>query len=476
MKKKHLITFLLFLFASLLPLSIFSINLFALPPQFTDTYYGELPYMKKRLEETEGKKIVLIGNSALAFGIDVSLMQKELSNASLDYTVCPFGLYGAIGTKAMMDIALPHIGEDDIVILAPELDKQSLSMYFSGEDMWYSLEGDLSMFHSLSEDNKKEMLGSMNAYLSAKNKYYFSDEKIQTGDVYQRSSFDENCSLSVIREKNTMAGGYDRNNPISIDYSLYSQSFITYMNEYATKIKEKKANVYYSFAPMNKNGMENVNNEDSFTSSLTNDLTFRVISSLSSKIMPAGYFFDSNFHLNNTGATYYTLSLLEDIYNELGVSSKLLTEYPAEPEQDDNHDINDGDNSFENYFEYQKDGTSYRIISLNDEGRKLEKVTLPVTHEGAVITSFSKSVFSNNASIKEITIQENIRSLEDASFDGATSLEKVHLKHKDPSNIGVGWYLFQNNKNTKIYVPSSSISKYLTNYFWGYYSDRIEGE
>lgn len=460
----------------MLPLSIFSINLFALPPQFTDTYYGELPYMNKRLKEAEGKKIVFIGNSALAFGLDVSLMEKELSNASLPYTVCPFGLYGAIGTKAMMDLALPNIKEGDIVILAPELDKQSLSLYFSGKDMWYSLEGDLSMFNSLSEDNKKEIFGSLNSYLSEKNKYYWSGGKVQTGAIYQRASFDEKCSMSVVREKNTMTNGYDRNNPINIDYSLYSQSFIEYMNDFAASINKKKATVYYSFAPTNEKGIENPNNEEALISSLTNDLSFRVISSISSKTLGAGYFYDSNFHLNNTGATYYTLSLLEDIYNELGISSSLISEYPAEPELDDNHDINNGDNSFENYFEYQKDGTSYRIVSLTEEGKKLDNVTLPVTHDGVAITSFSKTAFMNNKTIKEITIQENIRSLEDGSFEGAASLNKVYLKHQEPNDIGVGWYLFKENENTKIIVSKKVLSKFLTDYFWGHYADRLDGE
>ena len=45
-----------------------------IPNQFENTYYAELNSMYKKLKTTEGKKIVLIGNSGVAFGINSNLI------------------------------------------------------------------------------------------------------------------------------------------------------------------------------------------------------------------------------------------------------------------------------------------------------------------------------------------------------------------------------------------------------------------
>ena len=73
MKKSSIIkyfsgTLLALIFFSVLPLTLFG-SVFWTPPRYDETYYGELSHMVDRLKETEGKKIVFVGNSAMAFGI-----------------------------------------------------------------------------------------------------------------------------------------------------------------------------------------------------------------------------------------------------------------------------------------------------------------------------------------------------------------------------------------------------------------------
>ena len=81
-----------------IPLSVVSFG-FMIPAQYDETYYGELPYMFKRLKEGKEGKIIIVGNSAVAFASRNDLIEQELNKE-----VVTFGLYGAIGTKAMMDL------------------------------------------------------------------------------------------------------------------------------------------------------------------------------------------------------------------------------------------------------------------------------------------------------------------------------------------------------------------------------------
>lgn len=52
--------------------------------RFGDTYYGELAPMWKKLKTAEGPKIVIVGNSAVAFGVDSALLQEELEADGFD--------------------------------------------------------------------------------------------------------------------------------------------------------------------------------------------------------------------------------------------------------------------------------------------------------------------------------------------------------------------------------------------------------
>ena len=103
--------------AALLVLSALSVVLLPVavilltPPAYSHTFVGALDEKVERLASIEGKKAVVIGGSSVAFGIDSALMEEHLG-----MPVVNFGLYAAIGTKAMLDLAWPHIGAGDTVI------------------------------------------------------------------------------------------------------------------------------------------------------------------------------------------------------------------------------------------------------------------------------------------------------------------------------------------------------------------------
>ena len=111
-----------------LPVGILLGMLFMLPPQYSNTFVGELDEKYNRLMEIDEPKIIVLGGSSVAFGLESEIIEE--------YTGMPvvnFGLYAALGTKVMLDLSKGGINEGDIVVLAPELDPQTMSMYFSSE-------------------------------------------------------------------------------------------------------------------------------------------------------------------------------------------------------------------------------------------------------------------------------------------------------------------------------------------------------
>lgn len=81
-------------------------------PQYSDSYNVGLIDKVERLESIEEPKIVLIGNSNLAFGIQSELLEKEIQ-----MPVVNMGLHGGLGNAFHEEMAKINVHEGDIYVL-----------------------------------------------------------------------------------------------------------------------------------------------------------------------------------------------------------------------------------------------------------------------------------------------------------------------------------------------------------------------
>ena len=187
---------------------------FMLPECYKETYYAELSEMTERLKTAQKPKIVIVGNSDVAFGLQVDRLEKILNDKGFDYTVCPFGLYAALGTDAMLELSKPYLSAGDIVILVVEPVSDTLTTYFGASVLLKCAEKDPSLFWNLNSSQKQAVLGNFPEVLSTRYQIARSGEFPSSGDVYSKDSFDENCSLSYERAGNAMRLGYDPLTPV----------------------------------------------------------------------------------------------------------------------------------------------------------------------------------------------------------------------------------------------------------------------
>lgn len=460
------------LFLLLIPAALICV-VFGAAPCYEQTYYRELTDMHARLRETQGKKIVVIGNSAVAFGVDSALLEEELRAAGSEYTVCNFGLYGAIGTKTMLDLSRSYIREGDIVLFSPELNEQACSLYFSGLEIWRCADGNFSLLSDLKNDNIADMVGAFSSFAAEKYGFLSSGTVADSGEVYSYSSFDERCDMTKAeRDHNIMAAGYDVNDRLSLDTDCYAADFVAYVNEYYEEIEGRGAAMYYSLAPMNEEAIEDVSSKAiySFYTELEELFSFPILGDPTNAIMEKEWFYDSNFHLNESGMTMRTLLLAEDLKTEMGMTSPLRTPYPEKPEMPENAEPGEGDDSMADCFEYREESGGYVVTGLTQKGRVQTSLTVPYTYDGKPVLYFEASVFAGNLVVEEIILQNNITVLYDYSFDGCSALQRVVLRQEDPEKIGVGFHLLDGAENCLLYVPEESVAQYTLNYFWGHYA------
>lgn len=472
--KKNILKIIYILCALLiLPFSLGIVG-FSTPAQFGETYYGVLPKMYRRLQETEGKRIVVVGGSAAAFGLQGELIESELEG----YMVCPFGLYGSIGMKTMMDLARSNIREGDIVLLAPEQGPQSLSLYFNGEHVWKGIDGHFEMLAHLDPKDAGSMIEAYPGFLSQKYEYFSTNSTPIPQGVYAASSFNENLTMIYDRPYNQMLGGFDGVETISYEPEIFSLGFADYANEFNHFVQSKGATLLYAFTPMNIRGIKLGTTEeqiDAFYDYIDGLLDFEILGNPHNYIFESGWFYDSNVHVNSAGAIVYTRRLTMDLktyFEDYTNTSISMPSMPIVPEKEETG----ADGKDAAFFEYKETGYGYEIIGLTEEGKQKTSIEIPDYYNGKKVLSFTVDVFQDNDVLQEVHIGKNIARVANGSFKGCTALTKIYMSPSAlPSDCSVYEDFFQGTTHCKVYVPQDKLIAYKMDYWWARHAAYIEG-
>lgn len=438
---------------------------FALPECYGDSFMGELKYKTALLDKTEGGRIVIVGGSAAAFGVDSALLE----GAFPEYKTVNFGMYAALGTSVMLDLSENSIHEGDIVILMPELSHQTMSEFFDPSVMWQGLDGAFSLIYRLPADKILRLMGAFPEFAAAKLGYTLRGERPEGEGVYCRSSFNEYGDIaSPLCERNIMPLLYDETSPVTLNPELASEDFIARVNDYAKRVREKGGEIYFAFAPVNALSVSG--NVETLFESLRTRLSFPIIGDPKDSIMDAGWFYDTNYHLNSSGKKVYTDTLIGAIKAAEGDPEAFSISMPAMP-QPENALYSEGDDTDGEYFAYLDLGEGWAVVGADDR----EKLTVPAHYDHRPVIAIYEGAFSECKALREVIIQKNIRSIASGAFDGAESLERIVIQNDKPSDTRAGDGLLRGT-DARIYVPDSALGAYKTDYFWSVFGSRIVSE
>ena len=485
-----LLLFLVFL----VPFLLVSYAVFWSPAVYGDTFVGVLKDKYERLYSIEEPKIVIIGGSSVPFGID-----SEMIEESMQMPVVDFGLYADLGTKLMLDLSEGAIREGDIIILAPELNAQTLSLYFNGKTTHQAFDNNRELYGSIKSDDIGSMIGTAFSYTMDKIPYLVGKKDYPKNDgAYQKEYFNVYGDNSYVRENNIMGGV----NPsihfnFHCDYSDATtteyEEFIQYLNRYIDYATRKGATVYYSYAPMSDRAiMDAVTEEDidAYVTNLAAHLHCRIISDIDDYIMDDRYFYDTEFHLNSAGTVVRTVHLIDDLKRTLGDSSVTMmpSDLPSPPPYpvDETVEGEEGSEYFE-FMEYTIGSNSYyAVVGLSELGKEMENLVVPNTYRSIPVRMIEADAFLNSPNLKTLTVGKNIRQIASNAFRGAFSLEKIiipdGMKVLDitvPNDMGDNILMTNGaNPNLKIVVPKGQIEKYAldVDYLWGSYADFLTEE
>lgn len=428
--------------ALLLPFAILVSAVIFTPNVYENTFTGALDEKFERLNSIEEEKIIVVGGSSVAFGIDSPMMEKYLGKP-----VVNFGLYAALGTKLMLDLSRSNIGEGDVVVLAPELDPQTLSMYFSSEHTLEALDGDYSMARYVRGDSKLSLLGGLWKHAGKKLDCLKNGAPNPEG-VYNASSLNEygdvkyemrdgDGDLLWERRENVMQLYYDPSTVISLTEDIVSEDFVDYVNEYIKFCERRGATVYFSFCPINRAALADDTTGESlaaFEKYLKSKINCEFISYISSYVIEEGYFYDTNFHLNEAGVILRTKTLIEDIMIAEESYTAVDVEVPKAPALPLADVMFSGSDENDKYFTYETLANGALVITgLTDLGKTMEELTIPLGANNTKVTAIGAGAFKDSA-CKRVTVPEgsNLRNfISDCFKDSAVTDLYIYYNFTD---------------------------------------------
>lgn len=276
-----------------------------LPAQYTDIYNASILDKYERLISIESPKVIMVAGSNFAFGIDSRMIEENLN-----MDVVNLGHHAAIKPQFLMELSRYNINEGDIVVLGLEY-----SAYYGGNSDASTLLSTIENYPFLWRcvDN--------NDYLTIIKQYYsnygigkvnkFLNGGSPAEGVYARSSFNDYGDIDFSKE-NVERTEYAKT--VLINESLISKEMVDYINDYNKYILSKGANLYITYPALDEQVIISTSDDISnFAVALENELDAPIISDISDYIMPSEFFYDTDYHLNNSGTQIRTNNLVDDI-------------------------------------------------------------------------------------------------------------------------------------------------------------------
>ncbi|WKZ48082.1 MAG: hypothetical protein QY306_01780 [Anaerolineales bacterium] len=287
----------------------------ATPPDAKHLYQASM-LKSALLRDVPSPRIIIVGGSNVAFGIDSELMERELG-----VPVINDGLHVALGIAPLNEIKA-NLRTGDIVIISLEYynftdlpsfygQPQFLADWveFSPERIWYLHEPYKQMPSIFAMMLERKVNRQLNYYL-----YGFSYEagrNFYSGDLFnEHGDFIGHLGEGADKKFDIADSVY----PINLidDAYVYLEDF----NQYA---KSKGALVFYEAQAHRQTNCERTGkkNLDRFFNLLKNRTTIPLLTNLDQLCLPDDYFYDTPYHLNEQGREVRTERLIQNLKDYL---------------------------------------------------------------------------------------------------------------------------------------------------------------
>ncbi len=293
------------IFVSIVVIFIFCIIM----PQYRFGYNAAILDKYERLKLLEGPKIIIAGNSSLAFGINSKLIEDYFN-----MPVVNLGLHGSVGESFEYNMALQYTNKNDIVIIAPTKYYKNNSAVFDPVVRWLTIENNLNLLSFVELEHMPKMINEFPTYFKRAIKLWLSNtgNKKIYDDVYSRFAFNEYGDLEFERvtTKENIMTDY-----VTKSYGLRVANIDTeFWREYGEKFAAKGAYLVMAGYPILKeNFLLTEEQLYELQYNLNNNLGIPFISNIRDYIFSVEDHYNLPVHLTSKAAIRRTEQLIQDL-------------------------------------------------------------------------------------------------------------------------------------------------------------------
>ena len=311
MYKRFLRNILAFCLLVISILALFVVFFFhTVTPQYTEIYTAAMIDKAARLYRTEGSRIVLIGNSNLAFGIDSSLIEEAFG-----MPVVNMGMHGGFGNPFDEQVCRLSVHEGDIYVIAHHTYADDDTIQ-NPELVWMTIEDHRELWPLIRKQDYSNMARAFPRY-AFKATVRWLRQTITGREVkvdgaegfFARDAFNEYGDDAYPRYE--VLYEFDET---SVEAPKINDTCIERMNELNAWLNEHGAMMVVAGYPIGSGEFTPpAEVYEAFEEELRSALDCRVISHFTDYFFPYDMFYDSNLHLTTDGARLRTLQLIEDL-------------------------------------------------------------------------------------------------------------------------------------------------------------------
>jgi len=298
-------------FVLLTIIALFFIVTEVIPPQFNDTYQSAINGKYKRLVETKSPKIIFLSGSSGAFGINEEVISKKTN-----MPVVNLALHAGMGIEFECELSKANIQKNDIIILGCEYEHWIKDPSTQADLIVTGIDNNIELYKYIPRDNVAGVVKYFPKFALTKIDYFLFNKKIESGGVYQSSSF-FNGNMIYDRPKSNLP------NPVTVGKLVLNRDTIStktvqYVNEFNTYVSNKGAKLLITFPPIADEVLEpSTSYTQEFEKSLSEKLDAPIISKIDNYIFPREFIYDTQYHCTNQGEIKRSELLANDIIQYL---------------------------------------------------------------------------------------------------------------------------------------------------------------
>lgn len=277
---------------------------FVFAPQYSQEYTAAILDKVNRIETIDGSRIILVGDSNVAFGFNSLLIEQEFG-----IPVVNMGLHGGLSNAFHENMLLDHLHEGDLVVICHGGYDDNGKILNPGL-AWITIENHWNLWKCVPKAAYIDMMKSLPRYLYKCTWLWITGTGNKViDDVYARSAFNDYGDVA-----------YERiGTEISFDGGAgvaWNDATVDHINELNQYCLECGAEMVIAGIPIGKGDDttdEVVENAKIQWKEMSDKLDCHVISNIEDYFIEVEYFYNTTAHLNSEGADIRTSQLIEDL-------------------------------------------------------------------------------------------------------------------------------------------------------------------